>query len=63
MRRGDSGMRRGDSGSGSVLNRVPEDSESENVDWELEEELLLEEQGFYKGNSLAPTSQFIVNSS
>jgi hypothetical protein len=56
-------MRRGDSGSGSVLNRVPEDSESENVDWELEEELLLEEQGFYKGNSLAPTSQFIVNSS
>ncbi|KAJ7353078.1 hypothetical protein DFH08DRAFT_855884 [Mycena albidolilacea] len=50
MRRGDSAMRRGDSGSGSVLNRVPEDSESENVDWELEEELLLEEQGFYKGS-------------
>ncbi|KAF7369787.1 hypothetical protein MVEN_00310900 [Mycena venus] len=45
-------MRRGDSGSGSALNRVPEDEElvSENVDWELEEELLLEEQGFYIGS-------------
>ncbi|KAF8124845.1 hypothetical protein K438DRAFT_1035531 [Mycena galopus ATCC 62051] len=38
------------SGSGSALNRVPEDNESENVDWELEEEMLLEEQGFYKGS-------------
>jgi len=34
------------------LNRVPEDEEpvSENVDWELEDELLLEEQGFYQGS-------------
>ncbi|KAJ6554441.1 hypothetical protein B0H19DRAFT_1153532 [Mycena capillaripes] len=47
-------MRRGDSasGSGSGLNRVPEDEEPspENVDWELEEELILEEQGFYRGS-------------
>jgi len=45
-------MRRGDSGNSSTLNRVPEDEEpvSENVDWELEDELLLEEQGFYQGS-------------
>ncbi|KAJ7750882.1 hypothetical protein B0H16DRAFT_847218 [Mycena metata] len=35
-----------------VLNQVPEDDEpmSENVDWEDEEEFLLEEQGFYRGS-------------
>ncbi|KAJ6463571.1 hypothetical protein C8R45DRAFT_523429 [Mycena sanguinolenta] len=46
-------MRRGDSGSTSrsALNRVPEDNESlSESEWELEEELLLEEQGFYKGS-------------
>ncbi|KAK7055515.1 hypothetical protein R3P38DRAFT_2847509 [Favolaschia claudopus] len=46
-------LRRGDShGSvGSALNRVPEDEEpSVHADWELEEELLLEEQGFYQGS-------------
>ncbi|KAF7373642.1 hypothetical protein MSAN_00574800 [Mycena sanguinolenta] len=46
-------MRRGESGSTSrsALNRVPEDNESlSESEWELEEELLLEEQGFYKGS-------------
>ncbi|KAJ7270620.1 hypothetical protein B0H12DRAFT_1320106 [Mycena haematopus] len=43
-------IRRGDSGSGSALNRVPEDNESFSENGELEEELLLEEQGFYKGS-------------
>ncbi|KAJ7123754.1 hypothetical protein C8R44DRAFT_152259 [Mycena epipterygia] len=38
--------------NGGALNRVPEDDElqDENVDWELEEELELEAQGFYKGS-------------
>jgi hypothetical protein len=38
-----------------VLNRVPEDDErsprDEEIDWEEEEELALEQQGFYKGQS------------
>ncbi|KAJ7161083.1 hypothetical protein C8R46DRAFT_1285071 [Mycena filopes] len=41
-------IRVGDS-SGSGLNQVPEDEELA-LDWEEEEEMLLEEQGFYKGS-------------
>ncbi|KAJ7454999.1 hypothetical protein B0H11DRAFT_259220 [Mycena galericulata] len=56
--------------TGGVLNRVPEDDENldEDVDWELEEELVLEEQGFYRGSykrlvalySLAPLTALLV---
>ncbi|KAJ7143307.1 hypothetical protein C8R43DRAFT_571830 [Mycena crocata] len=63
-------MRTGD--SGGILNRVPEDEEPQNynedVDWELEEELVLEEQGFYRGSykrlvalyTLAPLTALIA---
>ncbi|KAJ7730229.1 hypothetical protein DFH07DRAFT_781672 [Mycena maculata] len=56
--------------TGGALNRVPEGEElpeSEDVDWELEEELVLEEQGFYRGSykriialySLAPLTALV----
>ncbi|KAJ7658505.1 hypothetical protein B0H17DRAFT_1096947 [Mycena rosella] len=58
--------------SGGVLNRVPEDDEpspgNEDIDWELEDELALEEQGFYRGSytrivalyTLAPLTAFVA---
>ncbi|KAJ6578741.1 hypothetical protein DFH09DRAFT_979984 [Mycena vulgaris] len=58
--------------SGSPLNRVPEDDEpspgNEDIDWELEDELALEEQGFYRGSykrivalySLAPLTALVA---
>ncbi|KAJ7457051.1 hypothetical protein FB451DRAFT_1275783 [Mycena latifolia] len=58
--------------NGGVLNRVPEDLEpspgDDDIDWELEDELALEEQGYYRGSykrlvalyTLAPLTAFVA---